>query len=246
VGLEASLVGRWQCNGKDMLGLAFSGGKDSLACWYMYREQQPVVMWVNTGKAYPETIAIVNEIRAEAKEFIEIPSDQQAQIERTGIPSDVVPVDWTVFGVTVAGEKPIKIQTYFGCCFENIAMPLMETAKTRGITRLIRGQRLNDGHKSSAVNNSIVDGITYVQPIETWTEEQVFAFILKHRAKLPDHYAIKHTSLDCYDCTAFLGDSADRVAWTKLKYPAFYAKYAANMADLKTALAPSMKIVGTH
>ena len=226
-----------------MLGLAFSGGKDSLACWYMYREQQPVVLWVNTGKAYPETIAIVDEIKAEAKEFIEIPSDQQAQIERTGIPSDVIPVDWTVFGMSQTTLKPIKVQTYFGCCFENVAMPLMDAAKTRGITHLIRGQRLDEDHKSTAVDGSVINGITFVQPIETWTAEQVFAFILKHRAALPDHYAIKHTSLDCYDCTAYLSNSADRVAWTKLKYPAFYAKYAANMADLKLALAPSMKIL---
>jgi len=226
-----------------MLGLAFSGGKDSLACWYMYREQQPVVLWVNTGKAYPETVAIVDEIRAEAKEFIEIPSDQQAQIERTGIPSDVVPVDWTVFGMTMTSPKPVKIQTYFSCCHENIAVPLLKAAKNRGITSLVRGQRLDEAHKSTAVDGSIVDGITFVQPIETWTEEQVFAFILQHRDTLPDHYAIKHTSLDCYDCTAYMGESADRVAWTKLKYPEFYAKYAANMADLKSALAPSMKIL---
>ena len=122
----------------------------------------------------------------------------------------------------------------------------MKAAKERGITHLIRGQRIDEAHKSISIDGSVVDGITFVQPIETWTAEQVFAFILKHRGTLPDHYAIKHTSLDCYDCTAFLGDSADRVAWTKLKYPAFYAKYAANMADLKTALAPSLKILGAH
>ena len=226
-----------------MLGLAFSGGKDSLACWYLYREQQPVVLWVNTGKAYPETVAIVDEIRAEAVEFIEIPSDQQAQIERTGIPSDVVPVDWTVFGMTLTKQKPIKVQTYLGCCFENIATPLMKAARKRGITQLVRGQRLDEDHKSTAMDGSIVEGITFIQPIETWTEEQVFAFILQHRATLPDHYGIKHTSLDCYDCTAYLGHSADRIAWTKQKYPEFYAKYAANMADLKLALAPSMTIL---
>lgn len=229
-----------------MLGLAFSGGKDSLACWYMYREQQPIVFWVSSGKEYPETVSVINEVRAEAKEFIEVYSDQQAQIDRMGIPSDVVPIDYTAFGMTMTGKKPIKVQSYLGCCFENKAMPLMKAAKERGITHLIRGQRIDEAHKSISTDGSVVDGITFVQPIETWTAEQVFAFILKHRATLPDHYAIKHTSLDCYDCTAFLGDSADRVAWTKLKYPEFYAKYAAKMADLKTALAPSMKILGTR
>jgi tRNA(Ile)-lysidine synthase TilS/MesJ len=46
-----------------MLGLAFSGGKDSLACWYLCKHLNPVVLWVNTGKGYPETLEIVNEIR---------------------------------------------------------------------------------------------------------------------------------------------------------------------------------------
>ena len=49
-----------------MLGLAFSGGKDSLACWYLYKAKNPIVFFVNTGKAYPETLALVEEIRAEA------------------------------------------------------------------------------------------------------------------------------------------------------------------------------------
>ena len=227
-----------------MLGLAFSGGKDSLACWYMYREQQPIVLWVNTGKAYPETLAMVDEVRDQAHEFIEISSNQQAQIDRTGIPSDIVPVDWTVGGMSMAGPKTIKIQTYFGCCHENISAPLMKGAKDRGITHLVRGQRIDEDHKSTSVDGSVVEGITFIQPIETWTAEQVFAFILKHRDSLPEHYAIKHTSLDCYDCTAYLAQSADRTAWTKQKYPEFYAKYYANIAALKSALAPSLRLLG--
>jgi phosphoadenosine phosphosulfate reductase len=36
--------------------LQFSGGKDSLACLHLYREQWPdlLVMWLNTGAVYPE------------------------------------------------------------------------------------------------------------------------------------------------------------------------------------------------
>ncbi len=70
-----------------MLGLAFSGGKDSLACWYLHRHENPIVLWVNTGKAYPETVAIVDEIRAQAFRFVEVRSDQQAQIDANGLPS---------------------------------------------------------------------------------------------------------------------------------------------------------------
>ena len=52
---------------------------------------------------------------------------------------------------------------------------------------------------------------------------------------------IEHTSLDCYDCTAYVEHSADRVAWMKEAYPAYYEKYAANMCALKSVLMPMLK-----
>jgi phosphoadenosine phosphosulfate reductase len=88
-----------------MLGLAFSGGKDSLACWYLYKAKNPIVFFVNTGKTYPETMALVEEIRAEAVEFIEINVDQQAQIDANGIPSDIVPIANTLDAISVSGKR---------------------------------------------------------------------------------------------------------------------------------------------
>ena len=58
---------------------------------------------------------------------------------------------------------------------------------------------------------------------------------------MPDHYKMEQTSLDCYDCTAFAEHSADRVAWMKETYPAYYEKYAANMCALKSVLMPMLK-----
>jgi phosphoadenosine phosphosulfate reductase len=238
-----ALVGlvRWRFN---MLGLAFSGGKDSFACWYLYRDQNPVVLWVNTGKIYPETLAIVNEVRAEAKHFIEIKSDQQAQIDANGLPSDIVPIDWTTDGMNYTGQKSVKVQSYLGCHFQNIAIPLMKAAHDNGVTKLIRGQRLDEPKKSTAVNGSIVDGITYIQPIENWTKKQVLDFIVSQRGELPEHYHIEHSSLDCYDCTAFMADSVDRIEWTKTKHPDLYDKYLIKMNALKSTLKPTIKLLG--
>jgi phosphoadenosine phosphosulfate reductase len=224
-----------------MLGLSFSGGKDSLACWYLYKDQNPIVFWANTGKAYPETIDLINKIKSEAVEFIEVMTDQARQIKEFGLPSDIVPVDNTKEGMLLTGEKPVMVQSYFNCCYENKAKPLLEAAKKRGITKMIRGQRLDDSHKSIAKHGSIVDGIMFIQPIETWSKQQVLAF-LRTQGSLPDHFAIDHSSLDCYDCTAYLNNSADRVAYTKEKHPKLYEEYKISMDRLKTAVLPVAEI----
>jgi phosphoadenosine phosphosulfate reductase len=225
-----------------MLGLAFSGGKDSLACWYLYKDQNPIVFWANTGKAYPETIEIVNKIKAEAVEFIEIKTDQAGQIEAFGLPSDIVPVDSTYDGMQLTSIKPVMVQSYLSCCYANISKPLNDAAKKRGITSMIKGQRLDENHKSMTRHGSVIEGITFIQPIESWTKDQVFAF-LRTQGDLPEHYAIDHSSLDCYDCTAYLNHSADRVAYTKEKHPKLYEEYKISMDRLKTAVLPVAQLI---
>lgn len=228
-----------------MLGLAFSGGKDSLACWYLYKDQQPIVFWVNTGKIYPETLEIVNEVREVCNNFVEIKTDQQKHIESHGIPSDVVPINWTGLGMVLNNEKSIKIQSYLSCCYENISKPIMEAAQQYKITKLIRGQRNDEPYKAASRHGSIVFGIKYLHPLENWSRQQVLDFILAQRGSLPEHYKIEHSSLDCYDCTAYTEHSKDRIDYTKEKHIKFYEKYRKNMDDLKSALNESMKFIET-
>lgn len=222
------------------LGLAFSGGKDSLACWYLCRDQNPTVFWVNTGKAYPETIAIVEAVRSEAHAFVEVKTDQQANIAAHGVPADIVPIDWTDVGMIVTAPKAAKVQSYLGCCYANVSAPLHRAAKDHGITHIIRGQRADESHRATSVNGTVYDGMTFLHPVEDWSAAQVMAFLKIQMAALPDHYRIEHSSLDCYDCTAYMAHSRDRVAWMRDKHPALYAGYANNMNTLRAALAPSL------
>jgi len=226
-----------------MLGLAFSGGKDSLACWYLYKAKNPIVFWVNTGKAYPETLAIVDEIRSEAVEFIEINTDQQAQIDANGIPSDIVPINNTLDGEIVSGKKDVLIQSYLNCCLENITDPLINAIKKRGITQIIKGQRNDESFKGESRHGVTLYGIEHIQPIENWTSKQVLDFVATQRGQLPDHFKLNHTSLDCYDCTGFMKDSADRVEWTKVNHPELYDKYALNMSKLKGTIIPLVDLM---
>lgn len=224
------------------IALAFSGGKDSWACLWLnkHRWSDIVVLWVNTGKNYPELLETINQARAMCPNFIELVVDRDGQNAFNGLPSDVVPVNWTRLGQSVTGEKPVMVQSYIQCCLENIGENLQKYCKDHGITRLIRGQRNDEGHKSSARDGSVIEGITYEQPIEDWTAQQVLNYVEAHMP-LPAHFKFKHSSMDCYDCTAFTADSVDRISYTKANHPMLYAEYETRNQALKSALIESMK-----
>jgi len=221
--------------------LAFSGGKDSWACLWLNRHRLAdiQVIWVNTGKIYPEmlkTIALAKEV---CPNFVEILVDRDGQNAYHGIPADVVPVDWTRLGQEVTGAKPFMIQSYLNCCYENIGANLQRYCKENGITELIRGQRLDEAHKSTARDGTVVDGITYRQPIETWSAGQVLDFVAGFM-ELPEHFRFAHSSMDCYDCTAFSKESQDRIAHMKAAHPILFREYEARKARLDHALCEAM------
>jgi 3'-phosphoadenosine 5'-phosphosulfate sulfotransferase (PAPS reductase)/FAD synthetase len=221
-----------------MKALAFSGGKDSMACLHLLRGQLDCAIYVDTGFAYPETQALVDYAASLVPMHV-VKSERAAQNEREGIPSDVVPVDWTVAGQEATHSKNCRVQSYMECCYQNIARPLFVKAQELGVTELVYGQRGNEGHRSSAKDGDMVLGIIRRQPIEDWTEAEVLAY-LASKMEVPAHYKIKHSSLDCYDCTAFRNDSADRIAYTREKHPIFFVKYAKRAELLDGALSQAL------
>ncbi len=227
-----------ECMHSDVkLGLAFSGGKDSLACLFLnkHRAHEITAIWVNTGKNYPETLELVKIARDMCGGFIEVQSDQEGQNRREGLPSDIVPVNLTRFASIFNGKEGPHVQSFLACCFENIGKRIHEAALANGITHLIRGQRLDEKYRSPARDGSVLDGIVYVQPIENWTSQQVYEFLEKHM-QIPEHLYMNHSSLDCYDCTAYVKDSADRVEYTKKNHPVFFKAYKDRMDKLKQAI----------
>lgn len=221
------------------LALAFSGGKDSLACWYLFRDLDPFVIWVSAGKDYPETRAVIECIRGQTSRFIEVNTDQAAQNTRCGLPSELVPVDHTDFGMVFTGQKPVMVQSYLQCCWENLMHPLFQAVKTLGVKYLIRGQRLDEAHKSTARHGTVLDGVSFLQPIENWTREQVMAY-LAEQGDVPEHFVLDHSSMDCYDCTAFLAHSADRMEWSRARHPDLHQQHVIRLRQLHDALAPGM------
>lgn len=223
--------------------LAFSGGKDSWACLWLNKDRLDniVVVWVNTGKNYPEMLETIALAKSICPNFGEITVDRDGQNAYHGIPAEIVPVNWTRFGQKFTSEKSVMIQAYTNCCYENIGKNLHEYCIQRGYTEMIRGQRNSEGHKSTARDGDVVDGITYRQPIENWSSQEVLEFNAKHM-QIPDHFRFNHTSMDCYDCTAFAKESKDRVAYMEQKYPLLYAEYKSRNDALQGALKEALEI----
>jgi phosphoadenosine phosphosulfate reductase len=194
--------------------LQFSGGKDSLACLYLYREQWDdlYVVWVNTGAAYPEVVETMRSWAKRLPHFLEVKSDQPAQIAKRGFPSDVVPLRYTEMGNLLGTPTPYLIQGWMACCAENIWLPLREAMRSLGVTKIIRGQRNDEARKGPVRSGEVHEGIEYVYPLENWTRDEVFAYLREVKAEVPAYYHREDTSRDCWDCTAFLDENQKRIA----------------------------------
>jgi len=204
--------------------LALSGGKDSMACLFLLKDSLAGAIYVDTGYGYPETAAVID--YAETLVPVHrVRVNRDAQQTACGIPADVVPLEWTVLGQHMTHQKPYRIQTSMQCCYDNIAQPLLQKAKALGATHLVYGQRDAETHRATARDGDETDGLIRLHPIESWTTAQVMDFLRQHM-EIPAHFRLTHSSLDCYDCTAFRQQSQDRIEWTKTQYPAYYAAYA--------------------
>lgn len=206
-----------------------------MACLHLMRDTLEGAIYVDTGYAYPETEACVA-YAARLVTMHVVHADRKAQNKKYGVPSDVVPIDWTYLGQLITQKKQAMLQSYLQCCTENIAVPLHLKAKELGATELVYGQRRRESHRGLAYNGFTFDGVTRLHPIEDWTEREVIDY-LAERMELPVHYlTVKHSSLDCHDCPAFAAHSKDRVAFTKLHHPELYRDYLERAQIVQSSL----------
>lgn len=223
--------------------LWFSGGKDSMACLLLMREQlhRITVLWANTGKNYPELLQTVQRARELCPLWEEVKADRDAQWQENGLPSDLLPIDWTREGEQFSSIKPVRVQSYLKCCFANITAPLWKRTRELGARTVIKGQRLDESHRSTARSGDVVEGVQFIHPIEDWTSDQVLTYLRAELGELPEHYALEHSSMDCYDCTAFAAHSKDRAAFMRERHPALYADYTAKLGMLHAAIAEPLR-----
>lgn len=218
----------------DRCVLQFSGGKDSLACLYLLQPWwgKITVAWVNTGDAFPETIEQMAGIRAMVPNFMEIVSNQPANVTEWGWPVEALPMTRTPFGRLLDGHSHPLMQPYFNCCNANIWTPLQQAMVDLHATLLIRGTRLADARKTTVRSGTVMEGMEVLHPIEDWSSEQVKDFL---GDRLPAHYRDTDTSLDCMHCTAFLYENVGKMRYMAKNHPEAYEEVTRRIREIRDA-----------
>jgi phosphoadenosine phosphosulfate reductase len=223
------------------VALAFSGGRDSLACLHLLRPYwgRLTVYWLNPGNPFPETVALMADVRRMVPRFKEIPGRQPEIIARDGWPSDVVPQRYTSDGNTVFGPTPFKVQTRLQCCIRSLMMPAYTAMLADDVTCCIRGKREEEADKTGIQSGYVSEhGMELIFPIYDWTAADVSAYLKAQGVSEPESYRYAKHSLDCMDCTAWWGEGLPQ--YLHAQHPAAFTEYVRRIGLIKRAVADQL------
>lgn len=215
--------------------LHFSGGKDSLACLYLLRDDlyRITVYWVNAGDGCPETLDVIAQVRPFIPHFVEIRTDVRAWRDANGIPSDLVPANGHAIAL-MYGMGAQKICGRFDCCAANLMMPMHERMLQDGVDVVIRGTKMAD------TGQVPVEGATgfydVLLPLREWTHADVFDYLRQVGAPVnPIYEHFKDLSApECFDCTAWWGDG--KAEYLKARHPKAFGEYRVKLQAIAKAV----------
>lgn len=200
--------------------LEFSGGKDSIACLTLLKDELSdiTVLWADSGDSFPETLQQMEKVRNICPNFEIVKGNQPKVINENGYPVDVLPVrNYGIVQYHAQQDRP-KLQGFLECCYNSFLIPMHNKAIELGATEIIRGQKLADNHKNPLKDGDVIDGITYRFPLQDWTDDRVMELV-KDSDLLPSHYSGARTSLDCMHCTAYLADNQWKLPYLEKYHP---------------------------
>jgi len=223
------------------IALQVSGGRDSLASFYLMRAQglldRVTVYWVNTGAAFPETLEIMNQVRELSPRFVEIDGKQPEIIARWGIPTDILPRSCTPIGVAI-GQSDTLMQDSYSCCARVIMEPMHRRMLEDGVTLIIRGQRADDEHRSPLKSGDTELGVQYLFPIEDWSDEDVDAYLQEQGAPIHPCYDFIKTTPDCMTCSGWWSEG--RAAYLQAHHPEAHRIYQQRLDLIKSKADPQI------
>lgn len=218
--------------------LHFSGGKDSLACLYLLKDQldSVPVYWCNTGDPCPETLAVIEEVRQWVPHFYEVKSDVHTWKETYGWPSDLVAAKSHFLGVAY-GMSDTRMTNRFDCCYYNLMLPMHERMIADGVDCVIRGTKLCDTGAVPAEGQT--EHYTVLLPIKDWSHNDVFQYLKSVGAPanaIYDHFK-SISAPECLHCTAWWDDN--KAAYLKENHPQVLVDYRERLRGFK-------RIIDTH
>jgi 3'-phosphoadenosine 5'-phosphosulfate sulfotransferase (PAPS reductase)/FAD synthetase len=191
--------------------LLFSGGRDSIVLLHILEPYlaEILVIWVNTGAAYESTLKQMGQVRNTVPHFFEITTDQPADIEKWGFPSDIVP---SRHDIQLFGHLEPKIQSTISCCTKNIWLPTQLCLQDKGIKVCYIGAREDEG-MSDPRWDGVRLRIEFKFPLRKWTAKMVQDYVKKHNIMLPPYYSQgEEKSRDCWNCTGYLWERRASIA----------------------------------
>jgi 3'-phosphoadenosine 5'-phosphosulfate sulfotransferase (PAPS reductase)/FAD synthetase len=233
--------------------LLFSAGKDSLATLLTLRPHwsEISVVWSNAGASPAAVIEYMGKIAERVPNFVELRGDQPSWVSAHGWPADVVPVESTV-EMHGAEQRPLTFAPRTACCGANLWAPMRRYRAETGCTLVITGQRQAEGLRNRLrdAEFSERDGVTYWSPLNAWSDADVYAYLQEQGEPLPPGYAEGATSsVDCWNCTAYLEHNAGRYAAMRRDAPEQWAQVAPVLRELGDRLRveskPLFDLIGT-
>jgi len=219
------------------IAFEFSGGKDSTAALYLLKPywDRFTVYWLNAGDCFPETLEIVERVRADKRiTFVEVKSDVHAVIAEHGLPTDLMPCSSSPMGRMIEGDHNVLLQDRYSCCWRTVMKPIHDRVLADGNTCIIRGQKAAD--IGVPVKGGVHDGIEIFNPIIDWKDADVFAYLKWNDLPISPVYETMNTTPECMSCSAWWDDN--RAQYLKSRYPEQYAKYQSRLARIRVVVEP--------